>query len=33
MSEQRGRYTALAIRVMGAAVILLLVVLILVWRP
>lgn len=30
---QRGRYTALAIRVMGAAVILLLVVLILVWRP
>jgi quinol-cytochrome oxidoreductase complex cytochrome b subunit len=29
----RGRYTALSIRVMGAAVILLLVVLVLVWRP
>jgi quinol-cytochrome oxidoreductase complex cytochrome b subunit len=30
---RRGRYTALSIRAMGAAVILLLVVLILVWRP
>lgn len=30
---RRGRYTTLSIRVMGAAVILLLVVLVLVWRP